>query len=95
MQSFLFLSFASKLFSKSSFLAALGALFLGGGLALAAPTPTPTPAPLTFVQGTYATPQSPLTSVTLPFGAPGYFSGVRPVSWPIRVKLAKWNPFTR
>jgi hypothetical protein len=42
---------------------------LGGGLALAAPTPTPTPAPLTFVQGTYATPQSPLTSVTLPFGA--------------------------
>ena len=33
------------------------------------PTPTPTPSVLAFIQGNYAVPQSPLTTVTVPFTA--------------------------
>ena len=33
------------------------------------PVPTPTPAPLSFIQGNYAVPQSPMTTVSAPFSA--------------------------
>ena len=52
-----------------------------------APTPTPTPAALSYVQGNYAVPQSPLTTVTVPFKA-------AQMAGDLNVVIVGWNDST-
>ena len=52
-----------------------------------APTPTPTPAALSYVQGNYATPQSPLTAVTVPYTA-------AQTAGDLNVVIVGWNDST-
>jgi len=52
-----------------------------------APTPSPTPPPLAYIQGNYAVPQNPETSVTVPFtGAQG--------AGDLNVVIVGWNDST-